>query len=696
LITTASVFIAVGFSPASAATPSKVDPVTFTGAGLANGAASLTVSWPTTANATRYEVLVSTSYDGVLKAPVNRTVSTTHATIGGLRPGTDYFVVVRGTNGSSKGSLSSRVGHSTILSQGAGDGPTYSVLTYNLCSQVESCIKSHPWEPRRAGVLSVIAAQHPDVLTLQESASLTRSDAGAVPGYTRVAYYSSKTLLLRTGRFSVVPIPGGTPSTKEGLLESCAPAADLRVGCIDMGGRYAVWAEVHDPQADAVGNVIFVDVHQSPGTDRTAVEKRRLETTKLVAGIAAINPNGLPVIMGGDFNSHKHRADDSTGTVLHSAGYTDGYDLAESLTQQHHNSYNDWKTTPIFSYTWGDHIDHVWVQAGRTRVTSWANVAPLENGKYVAPLSSDHNPVLVRVQVSRSERLAGVDRYNTAVTVSHRAFPTGAPVVYVAGGIGFADGLSGGPRAAKDRGPLLLVPGQSTTPSSVTAEIKRLNPGRIVVLGGPASISTGVVTALDTIAPVTRISGDDRYATAATAATAWSTADTVYLASGEAFPDALSGSALAASQGAPLLLTRDRELPSASADALDRLKPSRIVIVGGPAAVSDRIEETLAERDGVTVSRVAGDDRYATSVKALAASGALASGRFIGASGANFPDALAGTPAAHKIGAGFALTRSGCVPDALADALGAQKISESFVLGGTAALGRDALTDRCD
>ncbi len=693
-VTSVLAIIAVGSAPANAAAPAKVDPVTFIGAGLANGKASLTVSWPAAANSTKYEVIISTSYDGVQTAPVNRTVSTTEATIGGLLPGTDYFVVVRGTNGSSKGPNSTRVGHGTILSQGAGDGPTYKVLTYNLCSQVPSCLVDHPWDSRRQGVLDIIAAQQPDVLTLQESASLTRSDANAIPGYTRVAYFSSKTLLLRTSRLAVVPISGGTPATQQGMLSSCAPAADLRVGCIDMGGKYAVWAEVHDQQ-NTGRNVIFVDAHQSPGTDRAAIEKRRTETTKLVAGITAVNPEGLPVIIGGDFNSHKHRSDDSTATVMHAGGYTDAYDQAESLTQQHHNSYNNWKSTPTFSYTWGDHVDHVWVEAGRTRVTSWANAAPLAGGKYITPLPSDHNPVLVTVQVTSSERLAGTDRYATGVAVSRRVFPKGAPVVYVAGGAGFADGLSGGPRAAKDQGPLLLAPGQSTTPSSVTAEIKRLRPVRIVVLGGVASISARVADALNTIAPVTRVSGDDRYGTAASAATAWPTADVVYLASGEAFPDALSGSALAASKDAPLLLTRAGKLPAITATALDRLKPSQIVIIGGTAAVSNRVAETLGQRIGVTITRIAGNDRYATSVKALAASGALASGRFIGASGANFPDALTGTPAAHQIGAGFALTRSECVPAALADALGAQTVNKSFVLGGTAALGRYALTKRC-
>jgi len=92
-------------------------------------------------------------------------------------------------------------------------------------------------------------------------------------------------------------------------------------------------------------------------------------------------------------------------------------------------------------------------------------------------------------------RVFGADRYATAAALSASTFGTGLPVVFVATGAAFPDALSGGPAARITGGPLLLVaPG--SLPGATTAELTRLRPGRIVVLGGPGAVSDGVVEAL--------------------------------------------------------------------------------------------------------------------------------------------------------------------------------------------------------
>jgi hypothetical protein len=138
------------------------------------------------------------------------------------------------------------------------------------------------------------------------------------------------------------------------------------------------------------------------------------------------------------------------------------------------------------------------------------------------------------------------------------------------------------------------------------------------------------------------VAGPNRYATAAAiAANAFpSGASTVYLASGVAFPDALTASALGAAAGAPVLLAAPNALPTETASALTSLHAKEVVIVGGASAVSDAVA-TVANSIGVAVSRVSGADRYATNAAANAALTGPVSDLVV-ASGTNFPDALSG------------------------------------------------------
>jgi putative cell wall-binding protein len=96
-------------------------------------------------------------------------------------------------------------------------------------------------------------------------------------------------------------------------------------------------------------------------------------------------------------------------------------------------------------------------------------------------------------------RLAGPDRYATAVSVSQNGYGANVPqTVYVATGANFPDGLAGGPVAALAPGPLLLVPGGSL-PASVAAELGRLSPTQVVILGSSGVVSDAVARAIDAV-----------------------------------------------------------------------------------------------------------------------------------------------------------------------------------------------------
>jgi subtilisin family serine protease len=207
--------------------------------------------------------------------------------------------------------------------------------------------------------------------------------------------------------------------------------------------------------------------------------------------------------------------------------------------------------------------------------------------------------VIPGAAVSRS---FGPSRYETAVALSQQSFPAGAPVVFVATGVGYADALAGSAAAARAGGPVLLVPGlASTVPPSVIAELRRLSPSQVVVLGGTSAISaaieSGIRSAL-TGTQVNRIAGVDRYDTAARIAQPCSDTgvaiETLFVATGLGYADALAAAAIAGAGGCPLLITRPDQLPAPIRTAIGQLRPGRIIVLGGLAAIGPQVELNLA------------------------------------------------------------------------------------------------------
>jgi putative cell wall-binding protein/endo-1,4-beta-D-glucanase Y len=193
------------------------------------------------------------------------------------------------------------------------------------------------------------------------------------------------------------------------------------------------------------------------------------------------------------------------------------------------------------------------------------------------------------------ERVGGTDRFAVSAAVSRGAFAPGTRVAYVASGEVFPDALSGSAAAGHDGGPVLLVR-RDAVPAVIATELGRLAPERIVLLGGPNSVSPTTADALADIAPVSRVEGADRFAVAAAVSARTFPSPgttTVYVASGATFPDALSGGAAAIRSGAPVLLVTRDGVPQPVADELARLRPTRIVLLGGAASVSAATAQAL-------------------------------------------------------------------------------------------------------
>ncbi|SDZ50385.1 cell wall-binding repeat-containing protein [Herbiconiux ginsengi] len=190
----------------------------------------------------------------------------------------------------------------------------------------------------------------------------------------------------------------------------------------------------------------------------------------------------------------------------------------------------------------------------------------------------------------------------------------------------------------------------------------------------------------------TRIQGVDRYDQAIKISSGYGRSDVVYLASGEKFADALSTAAVAGRHGAPLLLTPPDAVPENVVAELLRLKPTTIVLVGGPASVSDAAMEQLSQRiSGATTVRIGGADRYEVSRNLLAEPtfGAIRATTVFAVTGATFPDALTASPAAVHTGLSPVLLLDGsqsAVKDADRAVLNGLGASNVHLVGGVNSL----------
>jgi putative cell wall-binding protein len=228
---------------------------------------------------------------------------------------------------------------------------------------------------------------------------------------------------------------------------------------------------------------------------------------------------------------------------------------------------------------------------GSGGIASWqryTNGSDLAFGTTVEPLGW---PKVVRYW--------GDSRFGTAVDISYNTFSPGVDVAYIANANNFPDALAGAAAAGTVKGPVLLLNKDLPLDAATKAEVQGLKPHRIVVLGGTAVISDAVMNALKAYAGsggVVRYAGATRFATAAaiSAHTFSPGVDVAYIAYANNFPDALAGAAAAGTVKGPVLLAaKTGALDPSTAGELTRLKPHRIVVLGGTAVISDAVMNAL-------------------------------------------------------------------------------------------------------
>lgn len=244
--------------------------------------------------------------------------------------------------------------------------------------------------------------------------------------------------------------------------------------------------------------------------------------------------------------------------------------------------------------------------------------APAPAPSTAAPAPTSPAPTTTAARPSGTvTRVATGTIYTVTSKFAKDNWKAGVPVVYVANGSAYSDQLVATARAAYNGGPLLLTTATSL-PSQTRDAMVRLKPGRVVVIGSTKSVSAKVAEQLRLLTSkrsLERVGGASKYDTAAKLASYWPSGVAVaYVAAGDSYGDAASGAALAGRDRAPVLITAKGSLPAATKTALKRLKPRRIVLLGGTHTVSAAVATALKPyATSKSVTRLGSTDRYASS-----------------------------------------------------------------------------------
>ncbi len=296
-------------------------------------------------------------------------------------------------------------------------------------------------------------------------------------------------------------------------------------------------------------------------------------------------------------------------------------------------------------------------------------------------------------------RIAGSNRYATSNEAAD-ALKKSLGVdkfenIIVASGADYPDALAGSYLAKVKNAPVMLVGKDADTEADVKQYISNnlKAGGTVYLLGGTGVVTSRFETGVkklkdsdDKAVNVERLGGASRYETniailkAAGISADAKDAEDLLVCTGEGFADSLSASAV----GKPILLVAKAGLNSTQKNYLKSIGVNDVYLIGGTGVVSESIGTQMKAYDQDSkCERVAGSNRYLTSVAVAKKFFPDGADSAVLAYAHNFPDGLAGGPLALSIKAPLLLVDSSAAgySDAAAYAEKAG-IKKAAVLGG--------------
>lgn len=295
-------------------------------------------------------------------------------------------------------------------------------------------------------------------------------------------------------------------------------------------------------------------------------------------------------------------------------------------------------------------------------------------------------------------RLAGSNRYQTAMKIADQYNSGTLQNVVLAFGEDFPDSLGGNVLASKVNAPIFLVEKDLNENKPILDYIanKLDKQGTIYFLGGTGVINDDVqdYLCLKGYSNFTRIGGKDRFETNKLIEDNLKTpkGTPVFLVNADNFPDALSASSIAAINGWPIILTNSDGLSQSAQNMIKNIMPSKIYLVGGEGVLSSNIVNdinTLIGQDYTSnIVRFSGADRYETSAKVMSYFN-LNTTNCVLATGDNFPDGITGGVLAAKLNAPMLLVDDRAI-NRQRSVIDNTKIKSLTLLGGTGVISSSA------
>ncbi len=331
----------------------------------------------------------------------------------GLAPDTAYFLKIRALDAAGKPASD----WSPALPVRTSTQAPLRVASFNV--KCETC-GGTSWASRRGVVVSTILGQDPDVIGIQEASQ------GWLAG-ARISQFED--LAQRLGRSYALTndkrnncvrhwTPSGCRYRDQGASQGTRIIYNRdRLELLDQGSRrlleaasgandrYVAWAIFR--QRATGKRFVFADTHLEPNASYSA---RNRQTTQMLATITANNPDRLPVIVVGDFNSHKWtKPANGPYNIMRSEGFVDplgnayrstthaAVGVVENRIRTNYSSYNDYKRqAPRFGYTNGTYLDYIFTTP--MRVSEWETVVRVDSGgRFIGVIPSDHNMIRATV-----------------------------------------------------------------------------------------------------------------------------------------------------------------------------------------------------------------------------------------------------------------------------------------------------------
>lgn len=291
----------------------------------------------------------------------------------------------------------------------------------------------------------------------------------------------------------------------------------------------------------------------------------------------------------------------------------------------------------------------------------------------------------------------GTTRYDTAVGISQKVFPTSktASSIVLVSGNNPVDAIIAGPFAKQKNG-VVLFSDTSALPAATLNEMQRVLPNsassKVYIIGGTGSISSSIDSYLagHFAYTVVRMGSSNRYQTSTDVASAMNMANSAFLTQTNAI-DGIAAAGVGARDGRPILVTTQESLSTEVSNFLTNdpkgLVMNTVYVLGGTGAISSLVVDQL-EALGKTVVRIAGATNRFDTARAIAEAFYSHPQKVIIANGYSMVDAVAGSVLAGRSAYPILLASSSALEETTQGYIdnNAATLQGGYVLGGTGAI----------